>query len=157
MINSGSQLRHLIEHSFYPPKGVRGVGFSRANLFGKNFQSYHSIAESIFIVAMIETKSGYDNLEEILSIENLDAVFIGPYDLSASLGMTGDFENPKFVKIIQKIKELCLKHGIACGIHQIEPSFKELKLKIKDGYNFIAYSTDAYLLAKISENPLKSC
>jgi len=154
MVETSSQIRNSIAFSLYPPAGERGVGFSRANLFGKNFSEYTSEAENIFIVVMIETKKGYMNLSDILSVSRIDAVLIGPYDLSASLGCTGDFENKIFKDAIENIKEICSMNQIPCGFHQINPDKKQLLSKVDEGYKFIAYSTDAYLLALSARNPI---
>ena len=71
----------------------KGVAFSRANLFGKYFEEYIDEAQEPIVVAMIESLKGINNLESILSVRGLDAVLLGPYDLSASLNITGQFEN----------------------------------------------------------------
>ena len=102
---------------------------------------------------MIETKKGLINLEKILSVKGLDGILIGPYDLSASLGITGNFTNKKFINAIKKILNLAKKYNVAVGIHIINPSITELKLRINEGYTFIAYSIDSVMLL---ENSLKN-
>ena len=87
-----------------------------------------------------------DNLDEILQVKGLDAIFIGPYDLSASMGIIGDFENILFINIINKIFNLAKKNNIPCGIHIVDPDLSMLKFRIKEGYQFIAYSIDSVLL-----------
>jgi 2-dehydro-3-deoxyglucarate aldolase len=129
------------------------VGFSRANLFGKNFEVYREEAQAPLLVAMIEHTRAVDNLEKILSVEGLDAILIGPYDLSASIGATAQFEEPKFIATIERIRTLCGKENIPCGVHLVMPDSDNLKKRIEEGYRFIAYSTDAVFLDTAASSP----
>ncbi len=154
-IETSDQLQNLIRFCKWPPKGNRGVGFSRANLYGDYFNEYKEEATNPFIVAMIETKNGLKNIKEILSVKGLDAILIGPYDLSASLGKTGDLNNPLVEESIENILKNCIDSSIPAGIHIVNPRIDDLKDKIKAGYRFIAYSIDTVFLNVISKNPLK--
>ncbi len=153
MVESAEHLEKIKNEIRWPPSGKRGVGFSRANLFGKNFESYSEEAQKPLLVAMIEHLNAVKNLDEILKVDNLDAIFIGPYDLSASMGITAQFETSKFKNIIGKIKEKAKLAGVACGIHVVEPSENDLRLKIDDGYRFIAYSIDSVIFSKFVKRP----
>lgn len=155
-IESSKQLIEMRDSSRWPPKGIRGVGFSRANLFGKYFDDYSIESQNPFLVAMIESKKGFENIDDILKVEGLDAIFIGPYDLSASIGISGDFDSDKFNLCIKTIKEKCKKNKIPCGIHVVEPCSNELEYKIKEGYKFIAYSMDSMHLRRGLESIFKS-
>jgi 2-dehydro-3-deoxyglucarate aldolase len=146
MVESGNQLKDIRNASCWPPLGSRGVGFSRANLYGKYFNEYKKESQQPLLIAMIESEKAIKNLESILSVEGLDAILIGPYDLSASMGIIGDFSNQKFVNTIDKILKLSNKHKIKAGIHIVEPSKLELEKKIEEGYKFIAYSLDSVML-----------
>ena len=95
---------------------------------------------------MIETKKAVDNLDEILNVEGLDAILIGPYDLSASINLTAQFEHHKFKEIISIVLKKCNQFNIAPGIHIVNPNQKDLNLKINEGYRFLAYSIDAVML-----------
>ena len=95
---------------------------------------------------MIETKKGLENIEEILEVKGLDAIMIGPYDLSASIGKTADFQSKAFLDALKLIFNLSKSKGIPCGIHIVEPSKKELNKRIKEGFRFIAYSIDSVML-----------
>ncbi len=77
-IETKYQLNELINACKWPPKGDRGVGFSRSNLYGDNFEKYKELASQPFIVGMIESKLGIENVDEILSVSGLDAILIGP-------------------------------------------------------------------------------
>ena len=146
MINSAKELQEIKDYCYWPPKGKRGVGFSRANLFGGNFEDYKKEAQEPLLIAMIETKKAVDNLDEILNVEGLDAILIGPYDLSASINLTAQFEHHKFQEIISIVLKKCNQFNIAPGIHIVNPNQKDLNLKINEGYRFLAYSIDAVML-----------
>jgi 2-dehydro-3-deoxyglucarate aldolase len=148
MIESAEQLKKVRDVIRWPPAGKRGVAFSRANLFGKKFDEYIEEAQKPLLVAMIEHINAIDALDAILEVEGLDAILIGPYDLSASMGLTSKFEANKYLDIIQTIKRKTDGANIPCGIHVVDPSENELRQKIKDGYRFIAYSIDSVFLNK---------
>lgn len=146
MIESAEQLIKVRDASCWPPAGKRGVGFSRVNLFGKFFDEYKAEAQSTILVAMIENEKGVKDLDSILSVEGLDAILIGPYDLSASMGITGQFDHPDFCKVMKSIRSLAESMCIPAGIHIVESSKVQLQKGLNDGYRFIAYSIDAVFL-----------
>ena len=146
MIDNAEQLDALRHACCWPPMGTRGVGFSRANLFGKHFEVYAGEAQNPLLIAMIEHVHAVRNLDEILAVKGLDAILIGPYDLSASMGMTGRFDSPEFVSVIDEILDKCKRHRMPCGVHVVDPDPGMLKKRIDEGYLFIAYSIDAVFL-----------
>jgi 2-dehydro-3-deoxyglucarate aldolase len=156
MIDNADQLKMVRNACCWPPVGNRGVGFSRANLFGKNFESYKEEAQSPLLVAQIEHINAVNNLDEILQVEGLDAIIVGPYDLSASMGITADFKNEKFINVMAQIKKLCDKANKSCGEHIVYPEPAMLEKRISEGYRFIAYSIDAVFLMHNLNNPLKN-
>ena len=153
-VESAEQLIRIREVCCWPPTGSRGVGFSRANLFGKNFDSYKNEAQQPLVVAMIEHIKAVENLEEIVKVPGLDAVLVGPYDLSASMGITGLFESPHFFDALEEIKIICNKKGMPFGMHVVHPDSSILKQKITEGYRFLAYSLDSVFFQYASQNPL---
>jgi len=146
MVESAEQLRRIRDIIRWPPAGKRGVAFSRANLFGKNFGEYVLEAQEPLLIAMIEHVNAVEDLDSILQVEGLDAVLIGPYDLSASMNLTADFEHEQFRSIIGSILKLAEGRKIACGIHIVEPDQDLLRQRIKEGYRFLAYSMDSVFL-----------
>ena len=146
MIENAEQLKMVRNACCWPPVGNRGVGFSRANLFGKNFEFYKEEAKSPLLIAQIEHINAVDNLDEILQVNGLDAIIIGPYDLSASMGSTGKFDSQKFIEIMDSIINRCEKYNVPCGDHVVFPDNSLLKERIDQGYRFIAYSIDAVFL-----------
>lgn len=153
MVETAAQLEAIRSVSCWPPAGKRGVGFSRANLFGKYFDSYSKEAQAPLLVAMIEHINAIENLEEILMVNGLDAILIGPYDLSASMGITGRFDEPLFQNSIKRIHALCKQHKVPVGIHVVHPDPVILKQRIDEGYQFIAYAIDALFLNTSCQRP----
>lgn len=165
MIESRRQLDEAIDLSTYPgqdfwrKKGeyareYRGVGFCRANAFGKDFQAYREkSAPDIFIVAQIENIRAVENLGEILACPRLDAIMVGPYDLSGSMGLTGQFDNPRFREVMERIKRECSAHGSRMGLHIVEPDPDKLRSEIAGGARFIAYGIDTVFLWRAAQAP----
>ena len=133
---------------------VPWVGFSRANLYGKYFDTYSKEAQNPLIIAQIENIKAVDDIMDILNVKDLDAIIIGPYDLSASMGLTSQFNHPDYLNALKRIRIACLEKSIPLGIHIVSPDEKELKEKINDNYQFIAYSIDAVFLNNSIINPL---
>lgn len=132
---------------YYPPKGERGIGFSKANYYGLEFDEYfQSFNNDVLFVVQIEHKKAIENIDDILSSENIDYYIIGPYDLTGSMGIVGEFNNPKYLESLEIVKKSAFKNGIGSGIHVVSPDIDQLKSARSEGYKFIAYSTDALLL-----------
>lgn len=153
-IKSANELSQFIQLCCWPPRGKRGVGFSRANNFGGDFSSYSVESQKPLIVAMIESQEAVNNLDEITKVNGLDAIFVGPYDLSASMGIPGEADNPKFISTLARIVEICRANRMHYGIHVVEPSVSDLNKKIVDGYTFIAYSLDSALFRNAVVKPI---
>ena len=154
MIESKAQLEDGISWSYYPPKGTRGVGYCRANLFGENFDEYiKKFSSKVLIVAQIEHINAIANLDDILSVSDLDAIMVGPYDLSGSMGVTGQFDHPDFIRTLDDIFQKARHHAIPMGLHIVQPDKKLLADKIKQGYQLIAYGIDAVFLYNAAQNP----
>jgi 2-dehydro-3-deoxyglucarate aldolase len=153
MIESADQLRKVRDATRWPPSGNRGVAFSRANLFGKNFNEYIKEAKQPLLIAMIENIDAINELDDILKVDGLDAILIGPYDLSASMNLTAQFDHPEFAKAIRDIKSKSESVNIPCGIHVVSPSVDDLKEKIDDNYRFIVYSIDSVILTNFLRKP----
>lgn len=149
MIESAEQLAAVRDACRWPPAGTRGVGFSRANLFGKHFEVYREEAQAPLLVAMIEHHRAVANLEDILEVDGLDAILIGPYDLSASMGLTAQFDHPDFCAVMENIRRLAEAHAIPAGIHVVVPSREQLQQRLDEGYRFLAYSIDAMMLSSV--------
>lgn len=152
MVESDVQLNAVRDACRWPPAGSRGVGFSRANLYGKRFRDYAEEAQAPLLVAMIENVRALDKLEHILEVEGLDAIMIGPYDLSSSMGLTGLFDHPKFIEATELILNLSKEKNLACGVHVVTPDLEQLEQRVVEGYRFLAYSIDALFLRAGAES-----
>ena len=148
MIESREQLDRAISLALYPDAGgSRGVGYSRANMYGRDFDTYRETsAREVLLVAQIEHIRAVEQLDDILSHPRLDAIMVGPYDLSGSMGLTGQFDHPDFVAVMDRINKACIRHGMCMGNHVVQPEPERLAQCIADGYKFIAYGIDAVFL-----------
>ena len=153
MIENAEQLVKIRNACCWPPSGTRGVGFSRSNLYGKHFDEYKAEAQLPLLIAQIEHINAVNNLAEILQVKGLDAIIVGPYDLSASMGLTAEFDNKKFISVINRIITLCKKYNIPCGDHIVHPDPDLLATRIEQGFRFIAYGTDGVFFYTSSISP----
>jgi len=146
-INTAEQAQELVRAVKYPPEGMRGVGFCRANGYGMHLQeSAASANDETFVCVQIEHMEAVKNIDDILRVPGIDATIIGPYDLSASMGLTAQFDHPEIIKAIDAIGAACKRHGIVAGIHVVQPDPADVLRRIKEGYRFIAYSLDITML-----------
>ncbi len=153
MVNSREDAEKLVDYTRYPPLGTRSFGPIRGLLYGGS--DYPEQAnDTVVIFAMIETRAGLDNLEDILGTPGLDAVYVGPSDLSLALGCRPTFDDvdPPVADAIASIVAMAKKHGKIAGIHNGTP---EAALKrIEMGYQFVTVSSDARLMASGSQQIL---
>jgi len=155
MIESRAQLDNAISWALYPDRGgSRGVGFCRANLYGKKLAAYReATAGDLILVAQIEHIRALEELPLILAHPRLDAIMVGPYDLSGSMGLTGCFDHPDFIAAMRRIQDACSRHGANMGVHVVNPNPAELAERVQQGYRFIAYGIDAVFLWRHAQRP----
>jgi len=150
MVKNIEDAKSAVAATRYPPLGQRGVGLARAQGYGASFQEYLSwqsdINDGPVVVVQIEHIDAVENLKDILNVQGVDAFIIGPYDLSCSMGIPGEFNNPKFKQKIDAIIDIGRKAKIPSGIHIVEPNKVELRKAIDIVHRFIAYSVDARML-----------
>ena len=153
MCHSISDLDHAVNATRYAPNGQRGMGLHAANHYGKSFNEYYEMQKHHpILIAQIEDVEGIDNLNAIASHEACDGIFLGPFDLSLSLGCPGDFEHPDFLHSLAKVKDAALKNNIPLGIHVITPNQEEIAKAGANGFQFIACSLDTKILLEASLN-----
>jgi 2-dehydro-3-deoxyglucarate aldolase len=151
MVNNACQAAQAVAAVKYPPIGTRSFGLARAQGYGTSFEKYQQWQkENSIVVVQIEHVEAVENLAEILKVPGVDAYFVGPYDLSGSLGVPGQFDHPDFLQAMQKIKQIGAKSGKPGGRHIIEPDPSLLEAAIREGDQFIAYSLDTRMLDKCS-------
>ena len=153
MVNTREDAQKFVSWTNYAPRGTRSFGPVRALLYGG--ADYPTKAnDTIVRFAMIETAQALDNLDAILSVEGLDAVYVGPSDLSLSLGCKPIFDHvePKAAQAIDHIIERAKAHGVKAGIHNGLPEVAQAR--IAKGYRFVTLSSDARILAAGSQELL---
>ena len=157
-ITTAAEARAAVRATQYPPLGNRGVGLHRAQGYGAHFDEYRSAAASgIAVVLQIESKAAVHNIREILNVEGVDSVMIGPYDLSSDLGVPGDFESEPFLTAVAEVSTAAREAGVATGFHVVEPDPALLERYSDEGYRFLVYSVDMRIIdsgARAGARPL---
>jgi 4-hydroxy-2-oxoheptanedioate aldolase len=155
MVNTREDAQKLVAWTHYAPRGTRSFGPVRAALYGGADYPEHADG-TILRFAMIETSQALDNLDGILSVEGLDAVYIGPSDLSLSLGCKPVFDDvePKVAQAIDHILERARAHGLQAGVHNGRPDVA--RARIAKGFRFVTVGSDARLLAAGSQDLLRA-
>lgn len=141
----------------YPPRGTRGVGLARAQGYGASFQRYREwLDRSAVLIGQIEHVDALGRLDEIFGSEELDAFLVGPYDLTASMGIAGQFEHPDFTAALAEIRRVAEARGKLAGIHVVEPQPEELRRRVEEGYRLIAYSVDFRMIDEACRRGLRA-
>lgn len=149
MINSTQDAEQAVRSVKYPPLGQRGVGLARAQRYGANFDDYKRWmveGPGPMVIVQIEHVDAVENFREIMSVTGVDGYIVGPYDLSGSMGVPGDFTHPRFLDAMSKISGIADKMKAVGGVHIIEPDIEQLNQRISEGFRFIAYSLDIRML-----------
>jgi 4-hydroxy-2-oxoheptanedioate aldolase len=146
MINSKAEAEALVTACRYPPRGARSFGPNRAVLYGGADYWQHANDE-VLIFAMVETRQAVKNLDEIVSVEGLNGVYVGPSDLSLSMGKTPTLD-PQDSEVLAAIKTICAvtrKNGKIAGVHT--DSAKTAVRRFAEGYQLCTILSDARLMA----------
>jgi 4-hydroxy-2-oxoheptanedioate aldolase len=145
MVNTAEQAREFVSFCRYAPMGQRSFGPTRALMYGGADYAQHA-NDHILTIAMIETTQALENLDAIMATPGLDGIYVGPADLSLSMGYTPrlDPEQPEVLTEIKRIVEAARKHGRNAGIHCGSVEFA--KRMLKDGFNFTSMLSDSRLL-----------
>ena len=153
-IKNKEELQKIYQYFNYPPYGNRSVGYNTANLYGRNLLKDLKNKEKKIIIAQIESEEAINNFRKLASLSFMDAFMVGPYDLSASLGVTGNFQSKKFTNSLKSIENISKTLSMPLGIHVFDKD-ENLSLLKKKGYRFIAYSIDTVFLNLNCKNPLE--
>jgi len=153
-VETADDAARAVSYLRYPPQGLRGVASSpRATGFGTNFDNYFAAANrELLTVTQIETARAVQNAEEIAAVDGVDVLFVGPMDLSMSLGMPGRFEDPDYRAILAKVASTARDGGKAAGI--LLPSVQLLEMVYDMGYRFVAAGSDGGLVMQGLKNNL---
>ncbi len=146
-IDTPEQAARAVHWSKFPPEGGRGVGFTRSNRYGAQFQEHVETANSsTAVIAQVEHIDGVRNINEILSVPGVDAVFIGPYDLSASLGKPGSIQDKDVLEAMGSVREACSRKKTAVGI--FSDDIPAAKKALADGFSLVCSGIDVSLFSK---------
>ena len=140
-VNSVKEAEEILTYCKYPPAGKRGVGLSRASKYGLEFSEYVSNANNnISVVLQVEHIEAVNNVHAILAVEGVDAIFIGPYDLSTSMGKAGLLKDPEVVKAINAVRDACLEANISLGYFGMD--ITDVISKTDQGFNLLCSGLD---------------
>jgi 2-dehydro-3-deoxyglucarate aldolase len=157
MVKTKGDAEQAVSSVYYPPKGIRGVGLARAQNYGIGFHEYRDwLEENAIIIVQIEHIDAVNNLKDILSVDGVDGYIIGPYDLSASLGVSGEFDHSSMIEAMNEIYRVATTLGKYGGIHIVEPDTDLLKQSVLEGFTFLAYSVDFRMLDVSARIGMKS-
>jgi len=155
IVNTASEAEAAVRACRYPPRGIRSHGPIRASLYGG--RDYIARAdEEVLCIVQVETKESIENLEEILSVPGVDATYIGPADLSLSLGLpaASDHDEPAFVEAIERVLEACKRHKVAPGAHA--GNVATARKRLEQGFLMVEMCDDAGSLSRSAAADLKA-
>lgn len=142
MINTAEQARDAVDWTRYPPLGKRGIGLARAQGYGLDVSAYLERANNeIALILQAEHIEAASNVEAITEVEGIDAIFVGPYDLSASLGKTGQLDDAEVSAAIDRIAQVCEQRDLPLGYFGV--TAESVMPSVDKGYSLICAGTDA--------------
>lgn len=149
MVETVQQVKALIKDIKYPPIGQRTYGVNRAQAYGFDFDEYIQSwnAASVFML-QIESIKGVENIEELISFDEVDAVMIGPLDIAGSLGVPGQTTHPLVIEASRKVIEACERYGKSCGTQVSDVNTTTVKELFNLGYNYAILGSDLFVLWK---------
>lgn len=154
-VKTASEARKAVQLTRYPPIGVRGVGLHRAQDYGRDFDEYCLVArDQILVVLQIESMQGIASIPEIATVEGIDALMLGPYDLSSDVGTAGNFDSAQYQSAVEDFKALTRTHGLPMGIHVVQPDTSGLTVDELGEMQFVVFGVDFTMLTWMAESAL---
>ncbi|MBY0357572.1 MAG: hypothetical protein K2W82_06175 [Candidatus Obscuribacterales bacterium] len=154
-VKTAKEAAFAISAAKYPPLGTRSVGIARAHGYGADFTTYINEAnDRLTTIIQIEHIEAVHNIDAILKVAGIDAVIIGPYDLSGSMGKLGQVQDAEVQKAIQTVHNACKKHKIPVGIFALQA--EQGKSYLAQGYELLALGIDSHLLMSAAKNSLSA-
>ena len=154
-VNSAADAEAIVRMCKYPPGGTRGAGIGRAHKYGLEFNGYMERANNeIAVILQAETAQAVKNISEIVKVAGIDAIFIGPYDLSAGLGKMGQLTDPAVKQAIENIAKACKKAGVRLGI--FAATAEAVAPFIQQDFTLLAIGTDGLHMAQSAREVLKT-
>lgn len=156
MVKNAEEAKQAVSYVKYPPFGKRGVGLSRAQHYGTAFDSYKKwVQEESIVIVQVEHIESVDNLEAILDVDGVDGIIVGPYDLSASMGKPGMFNDDDVKEVLNRIDKITLQKKKPLGFHVIDSNHLKMMEKIEKKYSFLAFSLDFFFLGDKARDEMK--
>ncbi|WP_159950330.1 HpcH/HpaI aldolase family protein [Polaribacter septentrionalilitoris] len=156
MIRNKEEAEQAVNFVKYPPLGKRGVGLNRAQKYGTAFDTYQEwVKDEVVVIAQIEHIDSVNNLEEIFSVNGIDGIIVGPYDLSASMGYPGEYDRKEVKEALERVDEITKKLNKPLGFHVIDSGYEKTLEKISKGYSFLAFSLDFFFLGDKAREEMK--
>ena len=154
MVDTADQAREMVLATRYPPEGYRGVGASvaRAARWGRVPDYMQNVSDSLCLLVQVESKMALENLDEIVQVDGIDGIFIGPADLSASLGYPDNANHPEVQRIIEQSIKRIRQANKAAGFLAVQPDMA--KKCLEWGANFVAVGVDAILYTEALDTRL---
>jgi 2-dehydro-3-deoxyglucarate aldolase len=153
MVNTAAVAAQIVRACKYAPAGTRGMGLARAHGYGAGFKDYVAQAnDRVAVIVQAEHIEAVDNIETIVRVPGLDAIFVGPYDLSASMGKPGQVSDPDVQSAIRRVRDAALAAGVRLGIYCSDA--KAARGFVRQGYTLIGMSTDLNYLAQAAGDAL---
>lgn len=150
-VDSEEDARKAVLSAKYPPQGTRSIGVARAQGYGHDVR--RSVEEDnlrTVLVAQVEHIKGVRDIEKIVAVPGLDAVFIGPFDLSASMNKPGRIADKDVREAIENVRTTCVRRGMPGGI--FAPDVEAAKKALSEGYSLVCVGTDAMVYASAMRN-----
>ena len=156
-VNTPAEAAQSVAMAKFPPAGIRGASLCRATGFGSRFSEYFQAHnDEVLVVVMLEHITAVQNADAILATPGLDAVLIGPYDLSASMGLAGQLQHPDVLAAQETILDACRRRQVAAGIHVVPVDAGEVRRRIQQGFRFIACGIDTLFVREGCRAMLKA-
>lgn len=153
-VNSAEQAAKVVHLCRYPPEGSRGTGLARAHRYGLGFEEYVATAnQNVLVVIQAEHREAVENIEEIVSVDGIDCIFIGPYDLSASYGKSGQIQDPEIVAAIERVEEVCKSQKKPLGIFGL--TSESVRPYLDRGFSLITVGIDTVFLSGAAKKVLR--
>jgi len=152
MVSTPEDVAAIIGHLKYPPVGNRSYGLNRAQAYGFDFDSYiQSWNDTSSFIIQVESIQAVENIDKLLSFDEIDGVMVGPYDISGSLGVPGQTSHPLVIEASRKVIAACERFGKSCGTQVTDASEESVQALFDLGYTYAILSSDLFVLWKWSE------
>jgi 2-keto-3-deoxy-L-rhamnonate aldolase RhmA len=146
-VRTAEEVEQAVRFAKYPPRGVRGIGAERATVWGKDLQRARSANQDTLVIPIIEHVEAARNIDSILKVPDVDALFFGPADFSASAGYPGEWEGPGVAEEILRVKDRICAAGLACGV--MATSAENGRMRLEQGFQMLSVGADCSLLMRM--------